>query len=186
MSTINNFEENNSSKEQQAQDDITHISQIELIVGIMELLDSMHPGIKCSARRQNAITDAANKIVDAFSTPDTKSSPNMGVYAWMQTDDVGQSSKFMAKIMSGGKYFPNARYYHPRDPSDFGRCIKLLEAEPSLKDNIDLMRKHSEVWDALISNWSDLLESLETECPEWRKGKGSSPITYKKMKELGC
>ena len=45
---------------------------------------------------------------------------------------------------------------HPLDPSDLGRCLRLLDAVPEWKPGIRVMARESPEWDALTARWADL------------------------------
>lgn len=64
----------------------------------------------------------------------------MGIIAWLESDDTGSSSLYMASVLSGkpGSY----SNHYPRDPADFGRCMRLIKAVPSLKADIGKMADH--------------------------------------------
>ena len=55
---------------------------------------------------------------------------------WSLGNDTGASSKTMLKAairpVKGGDI--------PHDPSDFGRCYRLMEAVPELRSRFDLMK----------------------------------------------
>jgi len=65
---------------------------------------------------------------------------------------------------------------HPHDPSDFNRCVKLLNAVPEYRSRMDEMRAVSPQWDSLVDHWDELEGML----------KESAPEIYDRMKELGC
>lgn len=76
---------------------------------------------------------------------------------------------------------PKSEWSHPRDPSDFYRCHKLLEAVPEFREEMHRMKSVSPVWSALVDNWDKLTEML--------RAQEQGPVTrdmYQFMKELGC
>jgi hypothetical protein len=175
-------------------EDQPYLSQISLIAAIMKFIDST--GLKLINQRQtNAIIEGANVIMDALGKPHVPATPGMGITAWGQCDDTGQSSRFMAGVLiraagsvaqlpfqelyrDGQPYNP-----HPHDPSDFGRCVQMLDAEPKLRGWITAMASHGtgDVWPKLVPVWSELEALYREEFPS-----GTCPKLYDRMKEIGC
>ncbi|MBO1916633.1 hypothetical protein J4727_18635 [Providencia rettgeri] len=60
----------------------------------------------------------------------------MGLAAWLASDDVGASSKYMASVLSGHLCSTSL----PWDGADLGRCIRLLEAVPELASQLHEMK----------------------------------------------
>ncbi|WOE32791.1 MULTISPECIES: hypothetical protein [unclassified Acinetobacter] len=91
------------------------------------------------------------------------------------------SECLMATILNGGPVSGNgwATYFHPRDPSDFKRCIGLLEAVPTFRSHLSLMKNVSKEWSVLVEHWDELEVLLKEEIPQ-----RSAPRTYARMKEL--
>ncbi len=160
------------------------IGQIELIGIIMKAIGRRgHEFI--NARQTNAIIQAANDILAELSVPHKPATENIGLSAWIQTDDTGMSSGHMAfnlSIEAGmncpwlGKY---AECNHPHDPDDFGRCYRLLRSVPELRPHIPKMASSSQVWASLVEHWDELERLYEEELP-----KGKCPKLYKRMQQL--
>ncbi len=153
------------------------VNQIELISAIAKHLEKKHGKASVSVRQMNAVIEAATLIVDAFAREDVPAIPGMGLAKWMKSDDTGLSSRFMAAVLSGIQMVPEK--HHPHDPSDFGRCYRLLEAVPELRGKMDRMKETSQQWKALVENWAEL-ESLYVE--EFHTG--NAPKLYARMQEL--
>jgi hypothetical protein len=110
---------------------------------------------------------------------------------WFANGEVGLSSKAIVYHLLG---LPEAKssdfidFGHPSDPADLRRCLLLLEAVPSLKDDLHKMSAVSPVWDIYIKNWSKMIELFEEEVPDWDwpdTGKSrSAPRTYDFMRYL--
>ncbi|MCB1714786.1 MAG: hypothetical protein KDK05_06595 [Candidatus Competibacteraceae bacterium] len=96
--------------------------------------------------------------------------------AWRRTDHVGASSDFMAAKLGNAGI---RDYAHPHDPSDFGRCLTLLEAAPELREKLPQMAQESKQWAALVAHWSELEALWAEESPT-----GKAPKLYAKMQEL--
>jgi hypothetical protein len=100
----------------------------------------------------------------------------MGLDAWLSSDQTGVSSIFMAGVLSGSF---SRKFGHPHDPSDFGRCLGLLDACPELRGNIRRMAEHGAEWSALVGAWHELEKMYREELPS-----GRAPRTYDRMREL--
>lgn len=135
------------------------IGQIELIAAITTHLDKKCRVKNVLHRQFNAIIKAANDIIAEMEKPYRPATAGMGLTAWRVCDDTGQSSLCMAGVLSGCGVGPVA---WPIDPSDFGRCVGLLDAEPLFRERIGLMAKCGPEWNALATEWSEL-ESLYLE-----------------------
>ena len=137
------------------------ISQMSLCGRILKLLASKHFEVgPISLRQMNAVIHAADLIVDALGKEDTHSTPGCGLQAWLKTDDVGMSSKFLACILAGGPDSPNRT---PQDPNDFIRCEVFFDAVPAARDKLKLMKFYGPRWDALIENWDKIKALIDEE-----------------------
>ena len=125
-------------------------NQIAIISAIAKELDRQSPGLPADGR-MNVIIKAANDICAEYSREIVMTSSGMGLTAWLGSDDTGLSSKFMASVLSGGQFTAPNNY--PRDPDDFGRCMRLIEAVPEFKGFIHLMCEHGHEWSAVADNW---------------------------------
>lgn len=69
---------------------------------------------------------------------------------------------------------------HPHDPSDFGRCHRLLEVMPSWRPLLaEKVSPLSCEWARLIEAWDELTALYLEELPS-----GNAPRTYHRMKEV--
>lgn len=128
------------------------ISQIELIAAICTELDRQ--GVKSlHAHQYNAIIAAADEMIRELKRPPKMAEANMGLEAWLSTDDVGLSSKYMASVLGGGFI---VSYAHPHDVDDFGRCSRLLLAVPEYRGRLPWMRDRSPQWAGLVAVWADI------------------------------
>lgn len=78
------------------------------------------------------------------------------IVAWLCSSDTGVSSKTMVSAITG---VPMEDVDVPHDPSDFGRCHRLLTAVPELREHLALVSKKYPKWNEIIGNW-DRLTSL--------------------------
>lgn len=97
---------------------------------------------------------------------------------WLVNGETGRSSEFlMAYLLSDGAIDTSA--YYPHDPSDFNRCVQLLDAVPSLRVKLNLIKNASKKWAALVVHWEELEVLLRSEL-----GQRSAPKTYERMREI--
>jgi len=160
-------------------------TQMELVAAWIKLLPDEPP---MPIRVVNAIVKAANLVVEEMSQPYRPATPGMGLLAWIRCDDAGQSSKYMLWKLSpsplryqcGRGDFSDPTYQtYPLDPSDFGRCVGLLDAAPELRDSLPKMAECEPVWAALVAAWSELESLYREESPS-----GNAPKLYARMKSI--
>ena len=94
---------------------------------------------------------------------------------WLLSDDTGISSKQIAAVMAGIE--PRDTWHYPSDPSDLGRCLRLLERFP----NFDVweMRNVNGEWCHLVNHWGELKALYELE-----KAQRTAPKLYERMQQL--
>lgn len=96
--------------------------------------------------------------------------------AWIEGIDRGVSSETIWHAIVSGVRRQGAST--PRDPSDFGRCYRLVEAfkwRPRLADVVKLNPE----WAGLVEHWDELSATYERELPT-----GKAPELYARIKEL--
>jgi len=152
------------------------LSQASLFAAMATMLEKRFGITSTNSRQTNVILQAAADICATMQT-DVPVSSGMGLTAWLASDRVGNSSKYMAHVLTGKTL--GAKYAHPHDPSDFGRCLGLLEAVPAFRDRLSMMSAESAEWDRLVHAW-DELERLYRE--EWPSGR--APKCFAKMSKL--
>ena len=131
------------------------INQIDLICAISKHLERSEKIKEVEPRHYNAIIQAANAIVEAFARPFRSAAPCSGLQSWLDSDDVGASSKYMAMQLSGRV---GTECSHPLDVDDFGRCVRMLEVCPELRPLVPLMVNCSPEWAALVERWDELTQ----------------------------
>jgi hypothetical protein len=102
--------------------------------------------------------------------------------AWIADGDRGRSSETMFSAITRVALLPAADYATPLDPSDLGRCRKLLEAVPELEHALDRMAEVGPGWARLVEAWPRLCSLMDDEVPQWRTGAGSAPQTLDAMR----
>jgi len=109
-------------------------------------------------------------------------------YEWMHGIDVdrGVSSETIWWLMMG---HPRPAHFtisgYPHDPSDFGRCHKLLKAIPEWKPRLHEVADHYKdsmpEWGRLIAHWPELTRLYVA---EFRRKDRMAPKLYTRMREL--
>ncbi|MER5000350.1 hypothetical protein KDV89_12595 [Providencia stuartii] len=155
-----------------------HINQIDLISAISSEVEKQIPGIPAEPRYMNAIIKAANLVCDEFKKTLVKASEGMGLTAWLASDDVGASSRYMASVLSGQFSAPN---HYPLDGADLGRCIRLLVAVPELASQLHEMKARSPQWSAVVDNW-DKWKALH-DADEGKKLYQEMKLTYESLRD---
>lgn len=87
--------------------------------------------------------------------------PAASVREWIDGPDTGISSKAIYRHMMGLHEDNMWGAGHPTDPSDFGRCYRLLKLEPSWRARIREMAKYGPEWAALTEAWDELTSMYE-------------------------
>lgn len=152
-----------------------YVSQIDLISAISDHLE--RAGVpRINQRQMNAIIRAATDIVEAIAKEHKPATDGMGLVAWLDSDDTGLSSRFMAMYLSSRLC---NEIHWPHDPDDFGRCYRLLQAVPELRDRLPYLENASVQWAALVKHWSELESLWVEESPA-----GAAPKLYARMREL--
>ena len=156
------------------------ISQIKLIGAISKALSKYGPK-EITVRQMNAVISAANIVLESLNIQDTIAIPGMGLSAWRASDDTGTSSLYMASVIWGG----SNHYSAPSDPSDFGRCYRLIRAVPGTKESLGLLSEKSEYWRLLVEHWGELEKLYEFQLSnDTAHNKNKKYPCYDKMQEL--
>ena len=95
---------------------------------------------------------------------------------WILSSDTGTSSKTIFACMTGSEY---EHADVPHDPSDFGRCYRLLNHFPHWHSRLNEVAKKYPIWGPMVSAWAELTALYEKELPT-----GECPMLYKRMKAL--
>lgn len=103
------------------------------------------------------------------------------ILQWLTSEDTGTSSKTLAYRALGLRWRDES---HPLDPSDFNRCMVLMEYLPWVGLHLPEMRAASPHWAALVDRWSELEALfLEEAGYNWSRAR-AAPKTYRLMKEI--
>ena len=103
---------------------------------------------------------------------------------WFANGHVGASSKAMA-VTALGATINATPAAHPLDPSDFNRCLLLLECVPEIRERFAQIGALSPQWKAVVDHWEELTALFVAEVGWNWSNALSAPKTYQRMKELG-
>lgn len=109
---------------------------------------------------------------------------------WIVGDDTGISSCAIWAVMMGVHENCSDRS-PPSDPSDFGRCFRLLKLIPEWEDSLQRMKlidfdrtingvKYPQVWSSFVDNYYKMKRLYIKE-----SNLGHAPELYKFMQSLG-
>lgn len=99
--------------------------------------------------------------------------------AWLTNGDTGTSSLTIWHLMMGREMPPNRWPSVPLDPSDFGRCYRLLKVMPTWRARLPEVAQRHPKWQPMVQAWDELTALYELELPT-----GMCPKLYDRMKEL--
>ena len=83
---------------------------------------------------------------------------------WRNNGNIGMSSLTMWMHLLDVRHPESDRVYGaatPYDVDDFNRCYLLLEAVPEWKNNLDVLKSVSPVWEKLVDSWQELTSLFE-------------------------
>ena len=95
---------------------------------------------------------------------------------WFRGSDTGVSSETMAAIALGAE---KGRFNAPYDPSDFGRCYRLVQKVPAIRNAFDRIGKLEPCFAGILLNWDELCGLYERDLHT-----GQSKELYRRIKEL--
>lgn len=96
---------------------------------------------------------------------------------WLNGTDAGQSSKSLAYEAAD---LPGDRSNYPHDPSDLGRCLRLIARVPEVRSAVDALADKSPYWKALAPEWDRLKALYISEMNDPKGGRK----TYDAMRAL--
>lgn len=100
--------------------------------------------------------------------------------AWLNSGDTGISSKTIWSVMTG-RPFPDRHFLPsvPLDPSDFGRCHRLLERFPEWRARLGEVAERYPEWAPLVDAWDRMTALHQRDEPT-----GESAELYALMRDL--
>jgi len=104
------------------------------------------------------------------------------VLEWLANGDAGISSESIAFEYLGIEY---KNCHPPRDPSDLGRCLRLIQKVPEVRNCVDTLATKNERWAKAAKVWDVIADSMAEEVGiDWSKGMNAIR-TYNLMKDAG-
>lgn len=150
-------------------------SQMDIVIAIWEALDKA--GVKTmNDRISNKVIELANECVALPQMAED----GMRLEAWLQSDDTGMSSRWMAHVCAGSPVVkPYDEGSYPHDPADFGRCYRFLQAVPSARLRLSELKNSGAVWSAYVDRWDEMEALWLEESPS-----GKAPKLFKLMWDI--
>ena len=102
-------------------------------------------------------------------------------HRWAISGDAGISSKTIILVLRGVDLLGTTPPSPPHDPSDFGRCLRMLQQFHWLRPFLPMVAAKYPEWSGLIAHWNEL-EAEYVAADE--SGTGQAPEMYRRMREL--
>ena len=81
----------------------------------------------------------------------------LAVAEFLASRDTGVSSQYMASVAIAGKVTKSEWLdATPSDASDLGRCVRLIEKAPTVRNCFPILRTASPAWASYIDHWDEL------------------------------
>ena len=104
------------------------------------------------------------------------------IIKWLLSNDTGDSSMAIVSCFMGFEE-PKYGYNHPRDPSDFGRCVRLLALIPEIKTALPKIAQTGQRWANLYEHWDEITKVMEEEvglnCEKGRRAEKTYDLIVK-------
>lgn len=101
---------------------------------------------------------------------------NTKIREWLNGTDTGSSSRALAHEAAG----MTGDTSHPHDPSDLGRCLRLIARVPEARAAVDALAEKNPYWKALAPEWDNLKALYISEMDDPKGGRK----TYAAMRAL--
>jgi hypothetical protein len=101
---------------------------------------------------------------------------------WLGRHDTGTSSLTIFSVLAGRPdVLAGRRGDIPYDPSDFGRCYRLLKIAPEWRARLGEVAAVYPKWAPFVRAWDLLTETYEREL---QSPTGMAPVTYEMLQRL--
>ena len=138
-----------------------NVNQIALISAISNELTNQNPELPFETSLYNKIIEATNIIIEECNRERVYSKSGMKPDEWLNSDDIGLSSKYMLTVLANIGY-PSPNGDTPSDADDLGRCIRMVEA-CDLESEMHLLLDMGESWKIIAENWDELKSLYKNE-----------------------
>lgn len=108
-------------------------------------------------------------------------SVNRRALQWKVGGDTGISSETIWAVMMGVEKTDTFGPMPPSDPSDFGRCYRLLQFIPEWRERLPEVATKHPMWGPLVREWDELTAMYEDSL---KSGSNRAPQLYRRMQEL--
>ena len=120
--------------------DVARLAGVGWAVGLPEDLAKM---------REALATEAVRPAIEGLSP---------GAIEWLAVGEHGLSSATLFWKVTGVRPgylrdYDEDWVHHPHDPSDFNRCLLLIDMAPEIGAGLPVMRAASPEWAALVDHW---------------------------------
>lgn len=134
--------------------------------------------------RRGALDELRGRLEAGALKRQEQETPHLSAAAieWLAHGERGISSETIFSALTGVDALRGGWQSHPHDPSDLGRCIKLLDSVPELQPLMYKMMHVSPHWFGLMSRWDELVALYRHE--KSIHGAISAPKTYQMMKSI--
>lgn len=99
--------------------------------------------------------------------------------AWMLSGDSGVSSETMLSIALGITKKDSCGFDVPYDAGDFGRCYRLVEQVPEIRDKFEAIGRRFVAFKPILACWDELAAIYEQDLPT-----GKSARLGERLREL--
>lgn len=97
---------------------------------------------------------------------------------WFVSGDTGVSSESMVAVAVQAQSLTE-RLDAPHDPADFGRCYRLVQAVPEIREHFSDIGATIPSFKGILDRWDDLVAIYERDLPM-----GKSTELHQRIKEL--
>lgn len=104
--------------------------------------------------------------------------------SWIVGDDTGISSRTIWSVMMGVEYNGISGPRPPADPSDFGRCYRLLKLIPEWRGRLREVAERYPIWGPMVEAWDELERMYEAALATGKNVSDESRRMYERMKQL--
>lgn len=131
---------------------------------------------------KNLLEEAAGVSSESEESP--RARQERIILKWLFSGDSGVSSEALAAEFLGVGKEGIEVPYPPSDPSDLGRCLRLIDKVPAVRACVDSLATKNHAWARIAPIWDALAASMVQEVGlDWKKGR-IAPKTYKMMQEV--